>query len=167
MVSSGTAARLNPECLTLPVREGARETGKPPVRLFLGTEAAQHRAERVFLWSIERVRDPGRVYQIWLMRGLAGFQSEGWTTGFTNYRFAIPHFGERGRAVLCWLTIVPAYGNWAITQAKSALKVSGLSFTGEAANDAIALLLNAFVVLPTLAAGALWTWGLRPGARAP
>ena len=100
MVSSGSAARLNPECLTLPIREGAQAAGKPPVRLFLGSEPAQHRAERVFLWSIERVRDPGRVYQIWLMKDLAGFQSQGWTTGFTNYRFAIPHFaGGAGRAI--------------------------------------------------------------------
>ncbi|MFI5216288.1 MAG: ELM1/GtrOC1 family putative glycosyltransferase [Candidatus Limnocylindria bacterium] len=100
MVSSGTAIRLNPECLTLPARAGARESGKPPVRLFLGTEPAQQRAERVFLWSIERVRDPGRTYQIWLMKSLAGFQTAGWTTGFTNYRFAIPHFaGGAGRAL--------------------------------------------------------------------
>jgi len=100
MVSSGTAIRLNPECLTLPAREGARESGKPPVRLFLGTEPAQHRAERVFLWSIERARDPGRTYQIWLMKSLSGFRTQGWTTGFTNYRFAIPHFaGGAGRAI--------------------------------------------------------------------
>jgi mitochondrial fission protein ELM1 len=100
MVSSGSAARLNPECLTLPAREGAEESGKAPVRLFLGTEPAQHRAERVFLWSIERARDPGRVYQIWLMKSLAGFESRGWTTGFTNYRFAIPHLaGGAGRAI--------------------------------------------------------------------
>jgi mitochondrial fission protein ELM1 len=100
MVSSGTAIRLTPECLTLPVREGSRESGKPPVRLFLGTEPAQQRAERVFLWSIERARDPGRIYQIWLMKRLAGFRTRGWTTGFTNYRFAIPHFaGGTGRAI--------------------------------------------------------------------
>jgi mitochondrial fission protein ELM1 len=69
------------------------------VRIFLGTEPAQHRAERVFVWSIEKLRDPSRVYEIHLMKGLAGFDRRGWTTGFTNYRFAIPHFGERGRAI--------------------------------------------------------------------
>ena len=82
------------------MREGAAASGYPPVRIFLGSEPAQHRAERVFLWSIERVRDPGRVYEIWLMKRLRGFRSAGWTTGFTNYRFAIPHFaGGAGRAI--------------------------------------------------------------------
>jgi len=100
MVPSGTSTRSTPECLTLSAKDGTGGSGRPPVRLFLGTEPAQHRAERVFLWSIERARDPGRVYQIWLMNSLSGFRSEGWTTGFTNYRFAIPHFaGGRGRAI--------------------------------------------------------------------
>ena len=67
---------------------------KPPVYLFVGTEAAQYRAERVFVWSIEQVRDPGRVYTIYLMKDLAGFDRRGWLTGFTNYRFAIPHFAR-------------------------------------------------------------------------
>jgi mitochondrial fission protein ELM1 len=70
------------------------------VRIFLGTEPRQQRAERVFVWSVERVRDPSRVYEIHLMKDLAGFARRGWTTGFTNYRFAIPHFaGGRGRAI--------------------------------------------------------------------
>jgi len=70
------------------------------VRIFLGTEPRQARAERVFFWSIERVRDPSRTYEIWLLRGLSGFRRRGWTTGFTNYRFAIPHFaGGAGRAI--------------------------------------------------------------------
>lgn len=70
------------------------------MRIFLGTEPAQHRAERVFVWSIERVRDPGRRYEIHLMKDLAGFDRRRWTTGFTNYRFAIPHLaGGRGRAI--------------------------------------------------------------------
>lgn len=100
MVSSRTAARSTPERLTLPARSGAQASPKPPVRLFLGTEPAQHRAERVFLWSIERARDPGRAYEIWLMRSLSGFRSEAWTTGFTNYRFAIPDFAAgAGRAI--------------------------------------------------------------------
>jgi mitochondrial fission protein ELM1 len=100
MADADPVTRSSPECLTLPVREGVRASGKPPVRIFLGTQPAQHRAERVLLWSIERTRDPGRVYQIWLMKGLAGFRTKGWTTGFTNYRFAIPHFaGGSGRAI--------------------------------------------------------------------
>ena len=32
-------------------------SGKPPVQIFLGTQDEQGRAERVFFYSIERVRD--------------------------------------------------------------------------------------------------------------
>jgi len=100
MPSPSSAIRAIPECVTLLAREPTPASAQPPVRIFLGTEPAQHRAERVFIWSIERVRDPGRVYEIWLMKRLRGFRSEGWTTGFTNYRFAIPHFaGGAGRAI--------------------------------------------------------------------
>lgn len=73
---------------------------RPPVRIYLGTEAGQYRAERVFLWSIERVRDRSRRYEIYLMKDLAGFDRRGWLTGFTNYRFLIPELaGGRGRAI--------------------------------------------------------------------
>jgi mitochondrial fission protein ELM1 len=70
------------------------------VRIFLGTEDAQFRAERVFCYAIERVRDPGRTYEIVLMKNLPGFERAGWRTGFTNYRFAVPALaGARGRAI--------------------------------------------------------------------
>lgn len=90
-----------PDRVVLHARGGpAAEPSRPPVRIFLGTEPAQQRAERVFVWSIEQVRDPERRYEIYLMRGLGGFDDRRWTTGFTNYRFAIPHFcGNRGRAI--------------------------------------------------------------------
>ncbi len=93
---------LNPtlDRIVLPVRKGHSPGRKPPVRIFLGTEAAQQRAERVFVWSIEQVRDPGREVEITLMRDLPGFSRRGWTTGFTNYRFAIPDLaGGVGRAI--------------------------------------------------------------------
>ena len=86
------------ECVVLPARGG--DGVLPPVRIFLGTEPAQHRAERVFVWSVEQVRDPGRRYEIHLLKGLPGFRPRGWTTGFSNYRYAIPHLCEgRGRAI--------------------------------------------------------------------
>ena len=78
-----------PECVVLAARTGA--DGRPPVRIFLGSERAQYRAERIFVWSIEQVRDPGRRYEITLMKHFEGFANERWTTGFTNYRFAIPY----------------------------------------------------------------------------
>jgi hypothetical protein len=70
------------------------------VRIFIGTESGQHRAERVLLWSIEQVRDPSRAYEIHLMKDLVGFDRRRWLTGFTNYRFAIPQLaGGTGRAI--------------------------------------------------------------------
>jgi hypothetical protein len=70
------------------------------VRIFVGTEALQYRPERVLVWSIERVRDPSRTYEIHLMKDLVGFDRARWLTGFTNYRFAIPHLAGRvGRAI--------------------------------------------------------------------
>jgi hypothetical protein len=92
--------RIAPECLALAPRTGTPASDLPPVRIFVGSEPAQHRAERVFVWSIERVRDPGRRYEIHVMKELAGFAPRRWTTGFTHYRFAIPHFaGAQGRAI--------------------------------------------------------------------
>jgi len=94
----GTRTQL--ERVVLGIREGMTPSERPPVRIFVGTEPDQYRAERVFVWSIERVRDPARVYELYLMKDLAGFDRRGWLTGFTNYRFAIPHFaGWRGRAI--------------------------------------------------------------------
>ena len=94
-----SATRTAPECLVLAPRPGAPPSDRPPVRIFLGSEPAQWRAERVFVSSIERVRDPGRRYEIYVMKELAGFSARGWTTGFTQYRFAIPHFAGPGRAI--------------------------------------------------------------------
>ena len=88
------------ECVVLAVRPGAAPSVRPPVEIFLGTEPAQFRANRVFGWSIEKVRDPGREVRIYLMSELDGFDRRGWTTGFTNFRFAIPAYQAGiGRAI--------------------------------------------------------------------
>ncbi len=88
------------ERVVLGVRDGVAPSTLPPVRIFLGTETAQRRAERIFVWAIEQVRDPSRVYEIALMKQLPGFDQQRWLTGFTNYRFAIPELaGRSGRAI--------------------------------------------------------------------
>jgi len=98
--SPSHALRDSMECVVLPAREGAPPSSRPPVEIFLGTEPAQYRANRVFGWSIEKVRDPGRELRIYLMSELDGFDRRGWTTGFTNFRFAIPAYqAGRGRAI--------------------------------------------------------------------
>ncbi|NDY94672.1 ELM1/GtrOC1 family putative glycosyltransferase [Wenzhouxiangella limi] len=94
------AHRRAPDRIVLGVRNGTRPSSKPPVRIYLGTERGQFRAERVFIWSVEKHRDPSRIYEIYLMRDLSGFRRRFWLTGFTNYRFAIPEFCDfTGRAI--------------------------------------------------------------------
>ena len=97
--SCGTV-RNAPGRIVLEPEDGSRASAKPPVRIFIGTEAAQFRAERTLLWSIKRHRDPERRYEIYLMKDIAGFHRLRWLTGFTNYRYAIPEFaGFQGRAI--------------------------------------------------------------------
>jgi hypothetical protein len=62
---------IQPDCIVLGVKPGVSPSQKPPVRIFLGTQAEQYRAERVFFWSIEQVRDPSRVYEIYLMKRMS------------------------------------------------------------------------------------------------
>ncbi|ROO28467.1 ELM1/GtrOC1 family putative glycosyltransferase [Salinisphaera japonica] len=81
-------------------RSGVTPSAKPAVQIYLGTEAVQFRAERAFIYSIERVRDPARAYDIHLMKDFAGFERRLWLTGFTNYRFMIPELAAgTGRAI--------------------------------------------------------------------
>ncbi|HIC80560.1 MAG TPA: hypothetical protein EYH07_13560 [Kiloniellaceae bacterium] len=92
--------RKEPELVALDVVPGVEPSPKPPVRIYLGTEPAQHRAERIFVWSILQVRDPARRYEIYLMKDLEGFDRTKWKTGFTAYRYAIPDLaGKTGRAI--------------------------------------------------------------------
>ena len=73
---------------------------KPPVRIYLGTEPLQHRAERVFIFSLMRVRDPRREYQVYLMKDLTGYRRDGWKTAFKTYRYAVPSMaGNQGRGI--------------------------------------------------------------------
>jgi hypothetical protein len=86
------------EPIVLAARAGAPQA--PAVRIFLGTEPAQYRAERIFVYALEQVRNPNRRYEIYRMTDLPGFAREGWRTGFTKYRFAIPDLaGRHGRAL--------------------------------------------------------------------
>ncbi len=92
--------RHQPVLIRLDPEPGASASDKAPVRIFVGTEPAQYRAERVLVWSITQVRDPSRTYEIYLMKDLTGFDRRQWKTGFTHYRYAIPHLaGGTGRAI--------------------------------------------------------------------
>lgn len=92
--------RKTPVLVRLDPKPGVTPSDKPPVRIFVGTESQQYRADRVLVWSVLQVRDPARVYEIYLMKDLAGFDRSTWKTGFTNYRYAIPALtGFQGRAI--------------------------------------------------------------------
>ena len=74
--------------------------GTDPTRIFIGSEPAQHRGERVLLWSIFKHRNPKKDYEIYIMKDLVGFDRKRWKTGFTAYRYAIPELaGFKGRAI--------------------------------------------------------------------
>jgi (hydroxyamino)benzene mutase len=69
-------------------------------------------------------------------------------------------YGTTGRLRLAWLVTVPAWGNWLITLIASVLGVTGLEYTRDTANNAIAALLHSLVVLPSLVGASAWAWGL-------
>ncbi len=95
-----SAQRFELESVTLPVRPGCLPSEKSDVRIFLGSGESHARAERVFAWSIERVRDPSRRYRIFLMRGLPGFSRTGLGAESSRYRFVVPGLaGGQGRAI--------------------------------------------------------------------
>ena len=92
--------RAEPPVVVFEAEPGSAQADLPPVRIFLGTEPLQYRAERVFLYSVAKHRNPGRRYEVHLMKDLEGYDRDGWATGFTRYRFLIPHLaGGTGRAI--------------------------------------------------------------------
>ena len=47
----GGAPGFELDRIVLAVRDGVEPSHRPPVRIFLGTEPAQYRADRVLVWS--------------------------------------------------------------------------------------------------------------------
>jgi len=91
--------RHRPVRVSIPAENG-QGNEKPPVRIFVGSETMQFRAERVFVWSVVQARNPERRYDIYVMRNLQGYDRKRWVTGFSNYRYAIPYYCSlKGRAI--------------------------------------------------------------------
>lgn len=80
------------------------------------------------------------------------------------WTFEFLHYGDRGQRRLAIGFGVSAWSNWSVTLLASFLGVSGLEYTGNRANDAIAFLLQALVVVPGLIASGFWVWGFRDSA---
>ena len=62
--------------------------------------------------------------------------------------FTLPmlRFGEKGLRRLVLVTVIPNYGNWAVTLFKAFLRVAGVGLTGQGNNDLVFGLLDVFVV---------------------
>ncbi|MEE9346258.1 MAG: hypothetical protein V3U88_11685, partial [Methylococcales bacterium] len=100
MLGYGQGYRQSPVLVRLNSEPGAATSNKPPVRVYVGTESKQYRAERLLVWSILTVRDPARSYEIYLMKDLKDFKRRGWNSAFSGYRYAIPALAEgAGRAI--------------------------------------------------------------------
>ena len=91
---------MEPITLRFDPAPGAPPSDKAPVRIYIGSAPERYRDERVLLWSIARHRDPARAYEVHLMKELAGFDRQGWPTGYAGYRNAVPALaGGSGRAI--------------------------------------------------------------------
>jgi len=75
-------------------------------------------------------------------------------------------YGLVGRRRLALLVIVATWSNWLITLIASVLGVRGLEYTADFRNNAIAVLLDLFVVLPALIGAFAWAWGFLGPPRA-
>ena len=77
------------------------------------------------------------------------------------FTFPFLRYGERGLGRLAVVAALPAWANWLITTLASLLGVRGIELTGVRQNDLVAVLLDLFVVMPTLVAVVAWAWGFR------
>ncbi len=68
-------------------------------------------------------------------------------------------YGLAGRRRLARVVILATWANWLITLIASTLGVRGLEYTTDARNNAIAVLLEVFVVAPSLLGAFAWAWG--------
>jgi hypothetical protein len=75
-------------------------------------------------------------------------------------------YGLAGRRRLGLLVIVATWANWLVTLIASGLGVRGLEFTADPRNNAIAILLEVFVVIPSLLGAFAWAWGFGGPPRA-
>ena len=71
------------------------------------------------------------------------------------------HYGQRGKNRLALGVGLAAWSNWLVTLGASFLGVNGLIYSGDHANDLIAVLLQTLVVVPSLIVSGFWVWGFR------
>src|SRR5215510_2813273 len=137
----------------------------------LGTDSLQHRVAQAGAWLVAA----GLLTGFWaavvltekivvpIPRLALGAHLNGLLGGLWLIAVALTldrmRYGLRGRRRLATLVVLAAWANWLITLAASGLGVRGLEYTGSVRNDAIAGLLQLFVVVPSLAGALVWAWG--------
>lgn len=75
-------------------------------------------------------------------------------------------YGLVGRRRLALVVILATWANWLITLVASGLGVRGLEYTTDPRNNAVAILLQLLVVLPSLGGAFAWAWGFGGPPRA-
>jgi hypothetical protein len=75
-------------------------------------------------------------------------------------------YGLAGRRRLARLVVVATWANWLVTLIASGLGVRGLELTADPRNNVIAILLEVFVVIPSLLGAFAWAWGFGGPPRA-
>ena len=117
------------------------------------------------LWAAavltEQVKAP--IPRLALAAHLNGLLGDLWLIAVAS-TLDLLRYGDRGLRRLAWLVTTAAWGNWLITLVASVLGVRGLEYTNDPANNAVAALLQAFVVLPSLLGAGAWAVGMRPRA---
>ena len=137
----------------------------------MGTERLQHQVARAGAWLFaiglatglwagvvltEKVVVP--IPRLALAAHLNGLLGGLWliAVGATLDRM---RYGLAGRRRLAVLIGLATWANWLITLIASVLGVRGLEYTGDVRNNAIAALLQLFVVVPSLVAAFAWAYG--------
>lgn len=101
--------------------------------------------------------DPHAALASHLNAMLGGF----WILGVA-WSVPLLRFEARGLQRLAWAVVIANYANWIVTALKAVWRVSGVDFVGEARNDAIFGLLTFLVVVPSIAAAAVWVYAFKP-----
>ena len=144
----------------------------------LGTDVLRHRVERAGAWLFA----VGLVTGIWaavvltgkvvvpiprlaLAAHLNGLLGGLWLVAVAATLDRL-RYGLAGRHRLALVVILATWANWLITLIASVVGVRGLEYTSDASNNVIAVLLQLFVVLPSLLAALAWAWGFGGPPRA-
>ncbi|MBM3221666.1 MAG: hypothetical protein FJZ38_23835 [Candidatus Rokubacteria bacterium] len=145
--------------------------------MLLGTDELQHRVARSGAWLFaiglvtgfwvalvvtEKVVVP--IPRLALAAHLNGLLGGLWLIAVAATLDRL-RYGLAGRTRLAIFVVIATWGNWLLTLIASILGVRGLEYTDDMRNNAVAILLDIFVVLPSLVAAFVWAWGFRGPSR--